>query len=141
MLLQIFKNKGKNIVIIYPALYIFIKTNNMKPNNHLYIFSNGRVAAINKKDGQITWEVKLKQYVTNGVSNAVGQISVEDSKIFVGVSGVLLCLSTKDGSLIWKNELKGWGFQFVSLANVNNETAGAAASIAASAATAVIAAT
>jgi outer membrane protein assembly factor BamB len=110
--------------------------------NHLFILSNGRVAAINKKDGQIIWEVKLRQYLSNSVANAVGQISVEDNKIFVGVSGILLCLSTKDGSLIWKNELKGWGFQFVSMAGVNNIAAGAAAiSANAAATTAVIAAT
>lgn len=86
----------------------------------MYIFSNGRVAAINKKDGQITWEIKLKEYV-KATSYAVGQINVEGDKIYVGVSGILLCLRTKDGSLIWKNELKGWGYHFVSMANVGNE--------------------
>lgn len=111
----------------------------MKQNN-LFILSNGRVAAINKKDGQIVWEVKLRQYLTSAVTLSIGQISVEDNKIYIGASGILLCLSTKDGSLIWKNELKGWGFQFVSMANVNNAAAGAA-TIQAAAATAVIAAT
>jgi len=113
----------------------------MKQNNYLFIFSNGKVAAINKKDGQIVWEVKLKQYTGSSVSNAVGQINVEDNKIFVGVSGILLCLSTKDGSLLWKNELKGWGYQFVSMANANNEASAASAIRAAAATTAVIAAT
>ncbi len=112
----------------------------MKQNN-LFILSNGRVAAINKKDGQIVWEVKLRQYLSSAMTLAIGQISVEDYKIYVGSSGILLCLSTKDGSLIWKNELKGWGFQFVSMANVNNEAASAAAIRAAAATTAVIAAT
>lgn len=113
----------------------------MKQNNYLFILSKGRVAAINKKDGQIVWEVKINQYLSNAVSFAVGQISVEDNKIFVGVSGILLCLSTKDGSLIWKNELKGWGFQFVSMANVNNEAASAEIMRAAAATTAAIAGT
>lgn len=113
----------------------------MKPNNSLFILSNGRVAAINKKDGQIIWEVKLKEYLSSAVTHAIGQISVEDNKIYVGISGILICLSTKDGSLIWKNELKGWGYQFVSMANVNNDAASAAAIIAASANTAAVAAT
>lgn len=113
----------------------------MKPDNSLYILSNGRVAAINKKDGEIVWEVKLRQYINSSVSVSIGQLSVEDNKIYVGVSGILLCLSTKDGSLIWKNELKGWGFHFVSMANVNNEAASAAIKSAAAASTAVIAAT
>lgn len=113
----------------------------MKQNNFLFILSNGRVAAINKKDGQIVWEVKLRQYLSSTVTMSIGQISVEDNKIFVGASGILLCLSAKDGSLIWKNELKGWGFQFVSMANVNNDAAGAAAISAATASAVVIAAT
>ncbi len=33
----------------------------MKQNN-LFILSNGRVAAINKKNGEIIWEVKLKAH-------------------------------------------------------------------------------
>jgi outer membrane protein assembly factor BamB len=112
----------------------------MKQNNALYILSNGRVAAINKKDGSIIWEVKLKQYVTNSMAHSVGQIMVEDNKIFVGCAGILVCLDTKDGSLIWKNELKGWGYNFVSMANVNNDAAGAAIKAAAAGA-AVVAAT
>ncbi len=112
----------------------------MKQNN-LFILSNGRVAAINKKDGQIIWEIKLRQYLSSSsVANAVGQIAVEDNKIYVGVSGILLCISTKDGALIWKNELKGWGYQFVNMANVNNNAASAAA-ISATAAATVLAAT
>lgn len=111
----------------------------MKQNN-LFILSKGRVAAINKKDGTIVWEIKLKAYLSSAMTLSFGQINVEDNKIYIGANGILLCLSTKDGSLIWKNELKGWGYQFVSMANVNNEAAGAAA-MSAAAAAAVIAAT
>jgi glucose dehydrogenase len=113
----------------------------MKQTNLLFILSNGRVAAINKKTGDTVWEVKLKQHVTNSMLDSVGQINVEDNKIYVGVAGILFCLSAKDGALIWKNELKGWGYYFVSMANVNNEAAGAAAKASAEATVAVIAAT
>lgn len=106
----------------------------MKQSSHLFILSNGRVAAINKKTGDIVWEIKLKDYVKGSFSYSYGQISVEENKIFVGTSGILLCLSTKDGSLIWKNELKGWGYGFVSMGNVGNESASAASAAAASAA-------
>jgi len=102
--------------------------------NILYIFSNGRVAAIDKKNGAIIWEVKLKDYIGSSVAYAVGQLYVENDNIYVGVYGILLCLSAKDGALKWKNELKGWGYHFVSMANVGNEAN--AASIAASAAAA-----
>ena len=105
----------------------------MKQNN-LFILSKGRVAAINKKDGAIIWEVKLKAYLSTAMTLSFGQIQVEDNKIYIGANGILLCLSTKDGSLIWKNELKGWGYQFVSMAEVNNTAASAAISAASAAA-------
>ncbi len=112
----------------------------MKQNN-LFIFSNGRVASINKKDGIIKWEVKLKQYVKNVMGSAVGQISLEGDKLYIGVSGILVCLSAKDGAFVWANELKGWGYSFVSMTNGSNDasnaaTQSAAASAAASAASA-----
>lgn len=101
----------------------------MRKLNHLFILSNGRVAAIDKKQGNIIWEVKLKDHLGSSLSNAVGQLMVEDYKIFVGASGILLCLDAKDGSLLWKNELRGWGYKFISMAGVTNEAA--ASSIAA----------
>lgn len=112
----------------------------MKKVNTLYILSGGRVAAINKKDGSIIWEIKLKQYLPGSVSISVGQISFEDGKLYIGGSGVLLCLDAKNGALLWQNPLKGWGYGFVSMANVGNEAAAAAVASAASTA-AVIAAT
>ncbi len=104
----------------------------MKQNN-LFILSNGKVAAINKKDGSIIWEIKLKQYVKNvATMGAIGQISLEGDKLYIGVSGILICLYAKDGSLAWANELKGWGYSFVSMANVNNDASAAALQAAAS---------
>ena len=113
----------------------------MRPAPALFILSNGRLAAINKKNGEILWEVKLKQYLNNKISLTIGQLSVEGNKIFVGCSGILLCLNTKDGSLLWKNELKGWGYNFVSMANVGNEAASAEADNAAAASTIIVAST
>lgn len=111
----------------------------MKYKNTLFIFSNGRVAAIDKKTGNINWEIKIKEYLGSGMRYYYGQISVEDDKLFVASSGMLLCISAKDGSFIWKNELKGWGYQFISMANASNEAA--IASSASAAAAAVVAAT
>jgi outer membrane protein assembly factor BamB len=107
----------------------------MKQNN-LFILSNGKVAAISKKDGSIVWEIKLKQYIKSSTAYAIGQISLEGDKLYIGISGILVCLYAKDGSLAWTNELKGWGYGFVSIANVSNDanarTAQAAAAGAAS---------
>ncbi|MES2890870.1 MAG: PQQ-binding-like beta-propeller repeat protein [Bacteroidota bacterium] len=111
----------------------------MKKHNYLFILSNGRVAAINKKDGSIAWEIKLKDYISRSLSYSIGQLSAEGDKVYIGCCGVLVCLNAKDGSLVWKNDLKGWGYQFVSLSNATNEAASAAAQEAAQAA--VVAAT
>ncbi|MCH5600353.1 outer membrane protein assembly factor BamB family protein [Niabella ginsengisoli] len=105
----------------------------MRIDNKFFILSNGRVAAIDKKTGDIVWEIKLKEYVKTTTSYAVGQIVLEDSKLYVSVSGVIVCLNAKDGSLIWKNELKGWGYSFVSMTGNDQAVAGAeAASVQAS---------
>ena len=110
----------------------------MRPINALFILSNGRLAAINKKNGEIIWETRLKQYLNNKVSLTIGQLQVEGEKIYVGCSGIILCLSIKDGSLIWKNELKGWGYHFVSMANSGSEGATAEAEHAAAASTVIL---
>lgn len=86
-------------------------------SDKLYILSNGNVAAINKKTGDIIWQKKLKDYISSMTSYSIGQIQIDGDKLYIGVSGQLLCLRAKDGSLIWKNELKGWGYNFISFAN------------------------
>jgi outer membrane protein assembly factor BamB len=120
--------------------HIFEK-NTMRQKNALFIFSRGRVAAIDKKTGEIIWEVKIKDYLNRNASFYYGQIVVEDNKVFVGTTGILLCLNAKDGSLIWKNELKGWGYQFVSMANAGNDASAAASASAATAAAVITAST
>lgn len=110
----------------------------MKSVNHLYILSKGRVAAVNKKDGFVVWEIKLKDYHKNSNGYNYGQISVEADRLFVASSGILFCLVAKDGSLIWVNELKGWGYNFISMAGVANESAAAASAATQAAVTAVV---
>ncbi len=110
----------------------------MKKQSYLYILSNGKVAAINKKDGSIVWEVSLKAHITTGMSHSIGQITIEDDKLFIGANGALVCLSAKDGAFIWKNELKGWGYNFVSIANAGTEAAAGAAAVQAAAGNAAV---
>ncbi len=90
-------------------------------HNKLYILSYGRIAAIDKKDGSITWEVKVKDIVKGASYGNTGSIFEENGKLYVGISGHIFCLNTKDGSLLWMNELKGWGYQFVAIAGGNND--------------------
>ncbi len=106
----------------------------------MYICSNGKAAAIDKRDGAIVWEVSLRKYAGIGV-RGIGQITVEADRLFIGCGGVLLCLDTRDGALIWKNELKGWGYHFISMANAESSSASAAVASAAAAQAAATAAT
>lgn len=101
----------------------------MKQQKHLYIFSNGRIAKINKSNGEIVWEVKLKEHGFSYVT--IGNLKVEDDKIYFGAYGKLICLKEIDGSLIWKNDLKGWGYSHVIFANANADEVMAAANQAA----------
>lgn len=107
----------------------------MKKQNTLYIQSNGRVAAIDKLNGDVIWEVKLSQYV-KGTTFHHATLLLKNDCLYVGVSGILFCLNAMDGSLLWKNELKGWGYYFVSIAGTSSEAS--SASMTASAATAAV---
>jgi outer membrane protein assembly factor BamB len=111
----------------------------MKQNNTIFIYSNGRVAALNSANGDIIWELKLKTYINTSVMQAVGSIQLEGDKLYVAVSGIIVCLKAKDGSLIWKNELKGWGYNFVSMANVATDPQAGSHQANASAMTTIIA--
>lgn len=99
----------------------------MRKKNHLFILSNGRVAALDKTNGNIVWEVKLSSYAKGSFSYAIGQLQLDGDKIFVGVSGVLFCLQAKDGALVWTNPLKGWGYHFVSMTGQDESTQAASA--------------
>ena len=99
-------------------------------HNKLYILSYGRIAAIDKKDGSIFWEVKIKDIFKNASYGSIGSIYEENGKLYVGIAGHIFCLNAKDGSLLWKNELKGWGYQHVSIAGATDDSQIAAISAA-----------
>ena len=45
----------------------------MRNKNMLFIFSNGKVAAIDKKSGDIIWEIKIKDYTNQSMHYYYGQ--------------------------------------------------------------------
>lgn len=102
----------------------------------LYIFSHGRVAKINKKNGEIVWETKLS--VTMVKSATVANMQIDGDKIYIGASGKLVCIKESDGSLVWVNDLKGWGYNYVVFANQDQTDAMAQISAASAAAAATI---
>ena len=95
-----------------------MKKNN---NNYLYIFSNNKIAKINKSNGEIVWETKLN---VAGIKMAtVGNLQLDGDYLYFGANGKLICLKENDGSLIWKNDLKGWGYSYVCFANQSQNEA------------------
>lgn len=90
-------------------------------NGYLYIYSSGRVAKINKQNGEVIWQTKLKDVGISGAT--VANMQVDGEKIFIGSSGVLVCINESDGEVVWSNSLKGWGYGYVIFANQNQAEA------------------
>ncbi len=85
----------------------------------LVIGSNGIVAGIDKRTGTIRWQtVLMPGFLGGGVSQDVS-VLVHDCYVYAGCHGALFCLSLRSGQILWKNELKGFGYNDVSLA-LNN---------------------
>jgi outer membrane protein assembly factor BamB len=83
---------------------------------HTFIYSNNRVAKIATANGDILWQQnisKLQKYA----HGAVTDFRAGDTFLYIGGHGTLICLNQKDGQTVWVNNLKGWGYYFVTLAN------------------------
>jgi outer membrane protein assembly factor BamB len=76
---------------------------------HLYIGSNGRVAAIDLKSGRTLWEYNLP------ASGQVVTVLEHDGRVFAGCNGNLFALDGATGELLWRNGLEGFGYHPVSL--------------------------
>ncbi len=105
----------------------------MKYNDrYLYIYSSGRVAKINKQNGEIIWQTKLKDMCIGGAT--VANMQIDGDKIFVGANGILVCINENNGEVVWTNSLTGWGYGYVIFANqsqaeaANHQTTQASAS-------------
>lgn len=95
---------------------------------------NRRVAALDKRTGQIVWQWKAskgRMYVT---------LLLDGDVLIVGVDGYMFGLDARTGTQLWFNEMSGFGTGVTSLASRNgsaqNPGAAAAANAASSAASA-----
>jgi outer membrane protein assembly factor BamB len=82
----------------------------------LVIGSNGYVAALNPPTGEEMWRTQLKQGLFSSTSGSDVSVIVVGSIIFAGSCGHLFCLAIEDGAVLWANDLKGFGYNDVSLA-------------------------
>lgn len=93
---------------------------------------NRRVAALDKRTGQIIWDRKLPK------GNSYTTLLLDGDLLVVSVDGYMYGLNAFTGEEIWFNEMAGFGTGVTSLASVNgsvqNVTAAAAADAAARAA-------
>lgn len=83
----------------------------------LYIACNATVAAIDPGEGREVWRTKLG---TGGLfAGTTGQdvcLLEDDGRLFAGCGGHLFCLDAGTGAVLWHNDLKGLGFNDVTLA-------------------------
>ena len=87
--------------------------------NPLIIGSNGFVAAIDLADGHELWRTKLQTGVFAATTREDVSVLVQGGFVFAGSRGNLFCLDVGTGSILWNNELKGMGYNDVSLAMQN----------------------
>jgi len=86
---------------------------------------NRRVAALDKRTGQIIWDRKLPK------GNSYVTLLLDGEILIVAVDGYMYGLKALTGEPLWLNEMAGFGTGVTSLASVNgsaqNLTAAAAA--------------
>ncbi len=80
----------------------------------IFIGLNGRVSAIEKRNGRTLWETRLKKGISS--SGTFVTLLVEEERIYAHTYGELYCLDTETGKLLWTNNLPGLGFDIGCLA-------------------------
>jgi outer membrane protein assembly factor BamB len=83
----------------------------------LYIACNGTVAAIDPATGRERWRTPLRTgSILGGNGRADVCILEHEGRVYAGSHGHLFCLDGATGRIRWTNELKGMGFNDVTLA-------------------------
>ena len=88
----------------------------------LILGCNGYVSAVLANNGEEIWRTKLRDGVLGGSRGADVSVLIDGDQIFAGCSGRIYALSVSDGKILWANDLKGIGFNEVSLARQGTST-------------------
>ena len=107
----------------------------MKRNEALvFVGFNKRVAALDKKTGEIRWQWKAPE------GSGYVSLLLDGDRLFVSVVGYTYCLNASTGEQVWFNPMKGFGTGVTSLAcsggHSEHSVLGQAAAAAAAAASA-----
>lgn len=86
----------------------------MQPN--LILGSNGYVCAIDPQSGTELWRTRLQDALLGATRREDVSVLVRDGIVYAGSQGHVFALSATSGEILWHNELKGLGFNDVSLA-------------------------
>jgi outer membrane protein assembly factor BamB len=83
---------------------------------YLYIGCNGTVAAIDPRTGYEAWRTPLQSGVFGATRRQDICLLEDQGRIYAGCNGHLFALDGKTGRILWNNELKGMGYNDVTLA-------------------------
>ena len=95
---------------------------------------NSRVAALDKRSGDIVWDWKAP------TGHGYVSLLLDGEQLFVSVNGYQYCLDPRTGGELWMNKMSGFGFGVTSLATTRGATDHAQLQQAAAAAAAAAAA-
>jgi outer membrane protein assembly factor BamB len=82
----------------------------------LYIGCNGQVAAIDPETGNEVWRATLGGGLFGSPGAKDVTVLQHEDRVFAGCHGHLSCLDAGTGRVLWQNELKGMGYNDVTLA-------------------------
>ena len=85
-------------------------------DERLFIGSNGFVCAIDPQSGVEVWRRRLQEGVLKATGHSDVSVIVRAGVVYAGSQGHLFALAAEDGSVLWHNEMKGLGYNDVSLA-------------------------
>jgi outer membrane protein assembly factor BamB len=90
--------------------------------NLLIIGCNGYVSAILANTGEELWRTKLREGLfTSSRGNDVS-VLIDGEQVYAGCYGRIYALRASTGEILWANDLKGIGYNEVSLAKQGTST-------------------
>lgn len=88
----------------------------MEASSYLFIGCNGNVAAIDPTSGSEIWRTPLATSLLSATTHEDVCILEHEGRVFAGCHGHLFCLDAGTGHVLWHSDLRGMGYNEVTLA-------------------------